>query len=239
MDSLVPCSSIDFDSILAQADPEITKQKDLFREIGRCCNRLDSASEKLGDTVRKLRAINIKIRDWSSFQVAKAYISECHKKISAEALEKYTHHLVGLLEMPEDKLPERISISAPVPQWIHQGDEIDVMDSKQDWWHGVVLEVSKRRFKIYWVGFEKSEAARSRYAKNPEYVNKRGLIVRPHIVDETKSGPQTHIDVPSILREDLHMPKKTFAEVVDESSGSDESETGDETKSRLGKKKGK
>ena len=148
MNSLVPCNAIDFDSILAQANPDITKQKNLFHDIGRCCNQLDIASVKLGVIVRKLRALGITIRDWSSFQVAKAYIREYHKKISDDALDKYTYHLVGLLEIPEDKLPERICISAPVPQWINQGEEIDCMDSKKAWWHGVVLEVTKRRFKI-------------------------------------------------------------------------------------------
>ncbi len=110
------------------------------------------------------------------------------------------------------------------------------MDSKKAWWHGVVLEVTKRRFKIYWVGFEKSEVgSRSKYAINPEYVNKRTAILRAHIVDEAKSGPQTHIDVQSILREHLQMPNKTFAD-VECSSGSDDSESGGETKNRLGKK---
>jgi hypothetical protein len=64
-------------------------------------------------------------------------MSQKNKRRSSEKI--YTHHLVGLLEMPEDILPERISISASVPQWIHQGDEIDVMDSKKVWWHGVAL----------------------------------------------------------------------------------------------------
>ena len=124
-------------------------------------------------------------------------------------------------------LPERVSITAPLPKWITAGDEIDGQDDQNVWWHAVALEVTPGTVKVFWVGFEPLQLPqRSRaLGRNPEFVNISTL--RSH-EDDATVGPAQQYDVAWIKENALLLPK-TFREIVDVGSSSDSDSAGKES----------
>ena len=121
---------LEFDTLVADADAKVVSNQHLFADIGKSCKIIEKSHADIGGIVRQLYGFGIKLNDWSSFEVAKWYLKQGHPQINQETLNKYCCHLRSLLSMHPSKLPDKISISAPVPSCYNPGDEIDVLDTK-------------------------------------------------------------------------------------------------------------
>ena len=228
----VPVPFLDWDTIRANADQNVVANPSEFYEIGKGCIAIDDARYKLRDVVLSLRSKKITLTDWSSFQVAKGYIQETYinagKQINDQTLEKYTGHLRTLLSMPEDKLPEKICISAPVRFWISPGDEVDVLDTANCWWHAVVLDVSTHKVEVFWVGYEKCGGKKRNQITNPALLDKNFRVYRQHEENgDTIPGPNSVINVQWIMQNIFSARQpKNFTD-LSVASHSPESENGD------------
>ena len=213
---------IDFESLVQQADPLVVQNRQAFQDIGEHCRTMEQAHSDLGCIVRRLRDQGIVLADFASFNVAKMYIQYTHRLVSQDTLDKYTCHLRQLLAMPEAALPDHISITAPLPQWITAGDDVVGIDSENHWWHAVALEITKKGVSVYWVGFEPlTLGKRSRYKGNPEWVPMSMLRAHDAKSDYVKTGPHKKYDVAWIKEQYPPMPK-TFEDSIMVGSSSDE-----------------
>jgi hypothetical protein len=120
----------DWGTLVSNADSRIVSNEALFVKIGTHLQNIEQSHDDVGNIVRQLRSIGIKLLDWSSFEVAKWYMKQGYQSILPKSLDKYCCHLRSLLALPPSKLPDKISISAPVPSCYNPGDEIDVLDTK-------------------------------------------------------------------------------------------------------------
>jgi len=198
---------VDFESLLQKAHPAIRCKAQIIMDIGSCCRAIDEQKQNVGHLVQQLRDAGITLKDWSSFQAVKMLIKETWPDVQDRTLDKYTCNLGSYLEVPPDYLPAYICISAPVRYWISAGTEIDVLDTANRWWHGVALEVTRGKVKVFWVGFAKCVGGRNKL-KNPELVDKKDRLFRPHEEGlDTLSGSAKNIDVAWILKEQLAQPK--------------------------------
>ena len=172
---------IDFDRLLGGAHPLIARveNQNLFKEIGRSCHAIETERKNVTAMVQQLRSKGITLDNWASFQVAKMLIQQTYRGVQDRTLDKYTGHLRSYLKMPAEHLPEYICISASVRYWYSAGDEVDVQDKGNNWWHGVVLEVTRRKLKVFWVGFPQSPGGKGK-VKNPEFVDKELRCIRMH-----------------------------------------------------------
>ena len=120
--------------------------------------------------------------------------------------------------MHDSALPERMSITAPLPKWITAGDEIDGQDKEGVWWHAIALEsvTTGSLVKVFWVGFAPLQLPpRSRRSgRNPDSLNIS--TVRSH-EDDASVGSEQRYDVAWIKNNVLQIPK-TFQDTVNVSS---------------------
>ena len=192
---------IDFERLLGEAHPLIStdENQNLFKEIGRSCEAIERERKNVTSMVQQLRSKGITLDNWASFQVAKMLIKQTYGGVQDRTLDKYTGHLRSYLKMPAERLPEYICISASVRYWYSAGDEVDVQDKGNNWWHGVVLEVTRRKLKVFWVGFPKSPGGKGK-VKNPELVDKEKSCIRMHEEGaDVLSGGTKHLDAAWIL----------------------------------------
>ena len=192
---------IDFDRLLERAHPLISdvENQNLFKAIGRSCHAIETERKNVTAMVQQLRSKGITLDNWASFQVAKMLMQQTYPSVQDRTLDKYTGHLRSYLKMPEKHLPEYICISASVRYWISAGDEVDVQDTGNNWWHGVVLEVTRRKLKVFWVGFPKSPGGKGK-VKSPEFVDKELRCIRMHEEGaDVLSGDAKNIDAAWIL----------------------------------------
>jgi hypothetical protein len=214
--------NIEWESLVQQADPLVVQNRKAFEEIGEHCRTMEQAHSDLGSIVRRLRSQGIVLADFASFNVAKMYIQYMHARVRPDTLEKYTCHLRQLLAMSEAALPDHISITAPLPQWIMAGDDVVGIDSENHWWHAVALEVTKKGVRVYWVGFEPlTYGKRSRYKGNPEWVPMSMLRAHDAKSVYVKTGPDKKYDVAWIKEQYPPMPK-AFGDSIIVGSSSDE-----------------
>jgi hypothetical protein len=222
-----PSGDINFESLVLAADPLVVQNRQDFENIGEHCRTMEQAHSDLGTIVRRLRNKGIVLADFASFNVAKMYIQSRHKFVRPDTLEKYTCHLRQLLAMKETALPDHISITAPLPQWIMAGDDVVGIDSENHWWHAVALEVTKKGVSVYWVGFEPATVRqRSRYKGNPEWVPMSMLRAHDAKSVDVKTGPNKMYDVAWIKQRYPPMPK-TFEDSIVVGSSSDEDNSDD------------
>jgi len=222
-----PSGDINFESLVLEADPLVVQNRQDFEDIGEHCRTMEQAHSDLGCIVRRLRDKGIVLADFASFNVAKMYIQSRHQFVRPDTLEKYTCHLRQLLGMSETALPEHISITAPLPQWIMAGDDVAGIDSENHWWHAVALEVTKKGVSVYWVGFEpETVRQRSRYKGNPEWVPMSMLRAHDAKSVYVKTGPNKMYDVAWIKQRYPPMPK-TFEDSIVVGSSSDEDNSDD------------
>ena len=83
---------IDFEELVKQADPKVVDNEKLFNEIGRHCSIMDKAHSDLGSIVYKLRAAKVKLADFASFNVAKAYMRDKHPEVNNHHQRRHHHH---------------------------------------------------------------------------------------------------------------------------------------------------
>ena len=220
-------TDIDFEVLVQQANPLVVQNRQAFEQIGEHCRTMEKAHSDLGCIVRLLRAKDIVLADFASFNVAKGYIQSTHQLVSQDTLDKYTCHLRQLLAMPPEALPDHISITAPLPQWITAGDEVAGIDSENNWWHAVALEVTKKGVSVYWVGFEPlTLRKRSRFKGNPEWVPMSMLRGHYAMSVHVKTGPNKQYDV-AWIKEQYPLMPKTFEDYIMVCSGSDEENSDD------------
>ena len=205
----------DWCTLVSNADSRIVSNEALFVKIGTHLQNIEQSHDDVGNIVRQLRSIGIKLLDWSSFEVAKWYMKQGYQSILPKSLDKYCCHLRSLLALPPSKLPDKISISAPVPSCYNPGDEIDVLDTKNHWWHGVLLSESRDYYNVYWVGTPPSKGNRkSVFKHNPQEVKKHSCLFRVH-EDDAVSGESTMHTVEWILANVFStVQPRTFREVV-------------------------
>jgi hypothetical protein len=170
-----------------EADRKIIESQEKFIELGKHCKAIRTSQSAMGGIVRELHEAGIRLLDQASFRCAKALIQVGYNSkkdsIDTRTLDKYTCNLRSWLAYPQDKLPDCITISAPVPSYFNPGDEVDVMDAQLVWWHAVVLAVSKCMVTVYWVGFPPDSGS------NPQQVNKNRNAIRVHGYDgSSKAG---------------------------------------------------
>jgi len=210
-----------------EADPQVLESKDKFIQLGMHCKTIRNSELAMGAIVRDLHEAGIRLLDQASFRCAKALIKEGYDSIETRTLDKYTCNLRSWLAYPQDKLPDCITISAPVPSYFNPGDEVDVMDAEFVWWHAVVLVVSKCMVTVYWVGFPPDSGS------NPQEVNKNRNAIRVHGDDgSSKAGRNKAYDVGWIASNELrqvHPPtykEVNVATVSSTSTSKDGSESG-------------
>lgn len=217
----------EFDLLRARADPSIFDNAQLFVEIGQHCERAEVAHGQLSALVHQLRSKKIRLRDVSSLNLAKWYFKQSYKGTD-DTLDRYIANLQKWLCVPSCFMPQRITISAPVPKWITPGSEVAALDKANEWWHAVALEVTNKKVKVFWVGFPpKIFAPRSRLkvGENPEFVDKAMLRAYEADADafDIKTGSETCYDVAWIHAKYLPIPT-TFSEVIVVSSSEADSE---------------
>lgn len=217
----------EFDLLRARADPSIFDNAQLFVEIGQHCERAEVAHGQLSALVHQLRSKKIRLRDVSSLNLAKWYFKQSYKGTD-DTLERYIANLQKWLCVPSCFMPQRITISAPVPKWITPGSEVAALDKANEWWHAVALEVTNKKVKVFWVGFPpKIFAPRSRLkvGENPEFVDKAMLRAYEADADafDIKTGSETCYDVAWIHAKYLPTPT-TFSEVIVVSSSEADTE---------------
>ena len=185
-------------AVSREADPQILEAKDKFIQLGMHCKTIRNSQWEMAAIVRELHEAGIRLLDQASFRCAKELIKEGYDSIEIRTLDKYTCNLRSWLAYPQDKLPDCITISAPVPSYFNPGDEVDVMDAQFVWWHGVVLVVSKCIVTVYWVGFPPVSGS------NPQAVNKNRNAIRVHSDDgSSKAGRSKAHDVDWIASNEL------------------------------------
>ena len=224
--SLVPdCSGqqvetanvVDWNTLEGDADEEVVKNQRLFIDIGTHVKNIETSHDDIGTIVHRLRRLPKPptLKDWSSFEVAKWYLRQGHPAIDSKSLNKYCCHLRSLLSMPEEKLPAKISISAPVPSVFSPGDQIDVMDSTSNWWHAFILSETKNKYNVYWVGLLPQVGSRRCIFKcNPEEVDKHTGVFRVH-EDGFVSGESEEHTVDWIIANFYSkFQPRTFREIV-------------------------
>ena len=208
---------VDFQVLVNNAEPKIAESacQELFKAIGSSCQAIETQKKNVGQFVRELRSMGITLADWSSFQVAKMLIKQSFSNVQDRTLDKYTCNLRSYLQMPEAMLPDTMCISAPVRCWISPGAEIDVMDTSNIWWHAVALEVTKKKVKVFWVGFEKSKGGKNKM-KNPVLIDSGKQCVRPHEDgSDICSGSNGTYDVTWIMQHEFaSIQPRTFQDVV-------------------------
>ncbi len=74
-----------------------------------------------------------------------SYMKVTHVNCNEKTLRTYVGRIRDYLHMPLLQLPDHISISAPVRDWMMPGTEIDVL-FEAGWVHGVVVLVTKLKF---------------------------------------------------------------------------------------------
>jgi len=219
---------VDWDTLVADADSKVVTNERVFVEIGQHCRIIEKSHQDIGALVRHLRSCGIRLNDWSSFETAKMYMSQQymsqslleHKSveeriIQEKSLHKYCCHLRSLLSLPDSKLPDKISISAPVPSCFSPGDQIDVMDSTKNWWHAVLLSETKNMYNVYWVGFEPTDGSRrSLFKRNPEEVNKHSGVFRVHEDGAVSGNSAVHTADWVLDNVFSKVQPRTFREVV-------------------------
>ncbi|MFY7871309.1 MAG: hypothetical protein ACOVQL_02905 [Limnohabitans sp.] len=220
-----------------EADPQIFASKDKFVELGMHCKTIRTSQSAMGAIVRELHDAGIRLLDQASFRCAKKLIQVGYDSIETRTLDKYTCNLRSWLAYPPGKLPDCITISAPVPSYFNPGDEVDVMDAQLVWWHAVVLVVSKCMVTVYWVGFPPDSGS------NPQQVNKSRNAIRVHGDDgSSKAGRNKAYDVVWIAANELcevHPPTYKDVNVETVSSDSTSSDESGVDKSKDGRESGK
>jgi hypothetical protein len=177
------------------------------------------AGNNIAGFVRTLHAQGILLEDRASLTLARAYMRITHQpqnSKSEKTLQTYASRLRDYLHMPPDLVPEYICISAPVRGWVMAGHEIDVK-FEDVWWHGVVLNVSKNKYKVFWVGLEPlleygKGRSKSTDFLNPVLLDKALSFIRPH-EEGANSGPNSKYSVEWITLNQMTIPQ-TFREVV-------------------------
>jgi hypothetical protein len=116
---------MNFSQLIEKADLKVVENKKLFLEIGRYCKNMDAANASLHTIVKELRQKRIFLKDTASREVAKCFIRESHSRVDPNSLERYMRNLLHLISTPEEQIPERPSITQPLPFWVSIGDEVD------------------------------------------------------------------------------------------------------------------
>ena len=83
---------IDFDHLVREADPKVVQNEHLFNQIGLHCQTMDKAHSDLGALVVQLRDAKVKLADFASFNVAKAYMRDKHPRVSHHHHYHHHHH---------------------------------------------------------------------------------------------------------------------------------------------------
>ena len=200
------------------ADQKVVSMKQTFLDIGTECGNMDKAGKNMAALVKKLYDAGIRLHDRSSLILAREYMRITHRadtQKSDKTLQTYASRLRDYLHMPPELRPDNICISAPVRDWFMKGHEIDVKFDA-DWWHGVVVNITRRKLRVFWVGLPPLLAFSTR-SKNTEHLNPVTLdklfsFCRPH-QEGAKSGSDTTYNVEWIQANQVSIPS-TFQEVV-------------------------
>lgn len=203
----------------AFADKNVVEMRPVFREIGTHCAQLDKTASSLAVLIRDLRAKGIRLADRASWTCANAYMRETHNPQTSKnekTLQIYTNRLRDYLHMPPNLVPENICISSPVKDWTMAGHEIDVQ-FEAGWWHAVVLDVTKFKLKVFWVGYPAllpfgTRSSNPDVVINPASLDKKGSIYRPH-EEGAASGASRTFGVAWILKNYLTIPEK-FEDII-------------------------
>ena len=196
-----------------------------FEAIGRHCAALDDTANSIAGLVRQLKERDILLNDRSSYYLAMCYMQRAHDKCNEKTLRTYVGRIRDYLHMPLLQLPEHITISAPVKDWIMPGMEIDV-HFEAGWVHGVVVLVTKLKLTVFWVGHPPlvyRPRSQDRELSNPVVMDKKVTLFRPH-EEGAVSGTVAKYDVDWISSTQMTIPR-TFKEVQAAHSSSHDAES--------------